>query len=75
MVNLGNSLPPTAVEAKLLGNFKVEVDWFLFSTGVKGYTEKAGLRGKNRSDTIEWQSRLDGRNGLILLLCLLTLWF
>ena len=31
-----------------------------------------GLGGRDRSAMIEWQSRLDGPNGLILLLSLMT---
>lgn len=42
VMNLWNSLPQTAVEAKALGIFKVEMDRFLINKGVKGYSEKGG---------------------------------
>ena len=42
VVNLWNSLPQRAVEAKSLDGFKRELDRALGASGVKGYGEKAG---------------------------------
>ena len=44
VVNLWNSLPQRAVEAKSLNIFKKERDRFLDSKGIKGYGERAGVR-------------------------------
>ena len=44
-MNLWNSLPQKAVEAKSVDIFKAEIDRFLISTGVRGYGEKAGEWG------------------------------
>ena len=45
VVNLWNSLPQNAVEARSLGVFKTEIDSFLIGKGIKGYGEKAGEWG------------------------------
>ena len=42
VVNLWNSLPQRAVEAKSLDGFKRELDRALGASGIKGYGEKAG---------------------------------
>lgn len=56
-----------AVEAKAMGICKAEIDRFLISMDIRGLWGIA-LRGKDRSVVIEWQSKLDGPNCLILLL-------
>ena len=45
VVNLWNSLPQRAVEARSLSVFKIEIDRFLINKGIKGYEEKAGEWG------------------------------
>ena len=45
VVNLWNSLPQKAVEAKSLSVFKTEIDKFLFGKAIKGYREKVGEWG------------------------------
>ena len=45
VVNLWNSLPQKAVEARSLSAFKRELDRFLIGKGIKGYGEKAGKWG------------------------------
>jgi len=45
VVNLWNSLPQRAVEARSLSVFKTEIDRFLINKGIKGYGEKAGEWG------------------------------
>ena len=45
MVNLWNSLPQKAVEARSLSVFKTEIDSFLIDKGIRGYAEKAGEWG------------------------------
>ena len=42
VVNLWNSLPQKAVEARSLSAFKTEIDAFLIDKGIRGYKEKAG---------------------------------
>ena len=41
VVNLWNSLPQKAVEARSLSVFKIEIDRFLIGKGITGYVEKA----------------------------------
>ena len=45
MVNLWNSLPQKAVEARSLSIFNTEIDRFLINKGIRGYGEKAGEWG------------------------------
>ena len=45
VVNLWNSLPQKAVEAKSVDIFKAGIDRLLISMGVRGYGEKAGEWG------------------------------
>ena len=45
VVNLWNSLPEKAVEARSLSVFKTEIDRFLINMGIRGYGEKAGEWG------------------------------
>ena len=45
MVNLWNSLPQKAVEARSLNIFKTEIDRFLINKGIRGYGEEAGEWG------------------------------
>ena len=42
LVNLWNSLPQRAVEARSGSVFNTEIDRFLINKGIKGYAEKAG---------------------------------
>ena len=42
VVNLWNSLPSEAVEAPSLNIFKIKIDSFLRSKGIKGYGVRAG---------------------------------
>ena len=42
VLNVWDSLPQRAVEAKLLDGFKRELDRALWAGGIKGYGEKAG---------------------------------
>ena len=42
VVNLWNSLPQKAVEARSLSVIKTEIDRFLINKGISGYGEKAG---------------------------------
>ena len=42
VVNLWNSLPQRAVEARSLSGFKTEIVKFLIARGIKGYGERAG---------------------------------
>ena len=41
VVNLWNSLPQKAVEARSLSVFKTEIDRFLINEGIRGYWKKA----------------------------------
>ena len=41
VVNLWNSLPQKAVEARSLSVFKTEIDRFLINKGIRTYGEKA----------------------------------
>ena len=45
VVNLWNSLPQKAVEARSLSVFKTEIDRFLINKGIRCYGEKAGEWG------------------------------
>ena len=45
VVNLWNSLPQKAVEARSLNVFKTEIDRFLINKGIRDYGEKAGEWG------------------------------
>ena len=45
VVNLWNSLPQRAVEARSLCVFKTEIGKLLINKGIKGYGEKAGEWG------------------------------
>jgi len=62
-VNLWNSLPQRAVEAKSLSVFKAEINRLLINQGLWGKGRRIGLR--KISAVIEWQSGLDGPSGLI----------
>ena len=44
----------------------------LISQGLWGEGRRMGLGGRDRSAMIEWRSRLDGLNGIILLLSLMN---
>ena len=62
-----NSPPQNVVEAKMLSDFKKKLD---IALGLKGYGRKGGIRILNlmiSHDQNEWQSRLKGPNGLLLL--------
>ena len=45
VVNLWNSLPQKAVEARSLSVFKTEINRFLINKGIRGYGEKVGEWG------------------------------
>lgn len=62
-------MPQTAVGTKTLAILKVEIDRFSVRKvkGSWGEAREMGLREKDRSALIKWQSRL---NSPILLLCL-----
>ena len=68
VVNVWNSLPQNVVEAKMLSDFKKKLD---IALGAKGIWGRRGIRILNlmiSHDQNEWQSRLEGPNGLLLLL-------
>ena len=50
MVNLWNSLPQKAVEAKSMDIFKAEIDKFLISTGVRGLWREGRRMGLGEID-------------------------
>ncbi|XP_062895782.1 large neutral amino acids transporter small subunit 2-like [Mobula hypostoma] len=56
VVNLWNSLPPTAVEAKSFHTLKVEMDRVSIGKGLKCYGNEAGewVEWENKSPMIEW---------------------
>lgn len=54
------------VMSKSLGFFKAVIDPFLISKGVIGNGEMGGVKRENQSAIIEWWSRLEGPNDLIL---------
>ena len=67
-MNVWNSLPQNVVEAKMLSDFKSIA---LGAKGIKGFGRKGGIRMLNSMishDQNEWRSRLEGPNGLLLLL-------
>ena len=57
--------------------FKAKIERFLNSKGIKDYGERAGkwsgVHNKISHDLIEWRSRLEGLDGLLLLLVLMFL--
>ena len=71
VVNVWNSLPSNVVETKMLCDFKKKLDIALGDKGIKGYGRKGGIMILNlmiSHDQNEWRSRLEGPNGLLLLL-------
>jgi len=72
-VNLWNSLPQRAVEAKSMSVFKTVIDRFLINKGIGSSGKRQENRDEKISAMIEWWSRLDGPNGLILLICFMVL--
>ena len=78
VVNLWNSLSQKVFEAKTLSDFKNKLYIALGAKGIKAYGRKGGIRILNSMiscDQDEWWSRLEGPNGLLLLLVSMSLCF
>ena len=72
VVSLWNLLPQKVVKAKTLNVFEKQLDIALEAKIIKGYGEGEGrfrlLSSMISHDHNEWWSRLEGPNGLLLLL-------